>query len=284
MKLGRGTFSKVYLAKEQKTQKEVAAKCIECEQHHINSFPAKLPSEHRNILCIYSHQTIDSQQEDGDVKIWVFMPFCELGDLNKYSQKHPEEFGILKNKIYLMEQVACGIAFLHENNLVHSNIKPTKILLTRDVSESGGLNSITVKISDWGLSKHLNLTTQRFRAPELWKNVPGAEMKQEVDIFAAGLTFLAMIQPPFANGTLMPRIEGSDEKPEANPIGLTMHYHHLYNPDDNLDVVIDKDDDTSSEKLLKSLIRAATKYDPLQRLSADEMQRRLIQTMSSIET
>ncbi len=288
-KLGRGAFGKVFRA-QHKDGWEASAKKIECEQNQVEFMQEaelflKVPKDHRNIIDIYDvHRSTDegeNSEEEADVTIWIFMQLCEFGNLNKYSKTHPGAFGVLQNKIELMHQVADGLKYLHASNVVHRDIKPANILLSKDPASPG---RVVVKITDFGLCKFLdphdlttgmstNVGTQHFKAPEFWDrgNDGRVRYNKAIDNFAAGLTFLAMIQPPNANGRLIPRIEGPMQESErGNAIGQTLYYHKKYNQPPVV-VVQDNDDDPAELKALKEVIRKAIRMDIEERLSSHQM-------------
>ncbi len=295
-KLGRGAFGKVFRA-QHKDGWEAAAKQIECDQNQVDVMREaelflkdKVPKDHRNIIPIYDvHRSTDegenSEEEADDfsvnVTIWIFMQLCEYGDLNKYSKTHPGAFGVLQNKIGLMHQVADGLKYLHASKVVHRDIKPANILLSEDPASPG---RVVVKITDFGLCKFLdphdmttgmstNVGTQFFKAPEFWDRGHDGKVRynKAVDNFAAGLTFLAMIQPPNPNGQLIPRIEGPMQESErGNAIGQTIYYHQKYSQPAVV-IVQDNDDDPTELKALKEVIRKAIRTDPEERLSSPQM-------------
>ncbi len=291
-KLGRGAFGVVYRA-QHKDGWEAAAKRIDCDQNEMEAvreaqifLKDKVPKDHRNIISIYDVRCVN---DDDFPDVWIFMQLCEFGDLNKYSNQHPGAFGVLQNKIGLMHQVADGLKYLHASNVVHRDINPGHILLSEDPASPG---RVVVKITDFGVSKFLdphdettemssNVGTHHFKAPEFWDRGSDGVVRynKTVDNFAAGLTFLAMIQPPNPNGQLIPRIEGPIQDSErGNPIGQTLHYHKKYNQPPVV-VVQDNDDDSAELRAVKEVIRKAIRTDPEERLSSAQMYEELGQLL-----
>jgi len=61
--------------------------------------------------------------------------------------ENPSELQSPQSMVSLMQQSLKGLNFLHENNIVHRDIKPHNILINK---------LKTVKLSDMGLSKQLS--------------------------------------------------------------------------------------------------------------------------------
>ena len=131
--------------------------------------------------------------------MWIVMEFCDLGDLNEFFIKYHQKIDTTV-KLKMMRQIINGIAYLHQENIVHRNIKPSNVLL------KSSNDCVTVKLGDFGLCKFLdpddstsamssNVGTLRFKAPEFWDPGPGRiRYHRNVDVYALGLTFLAMVQ------------------------------------------------------------------------------------------
>ena len=146
--LGEGTFGCVYKGKRLNDNQPVAAKRL--KNYELNSDdPAvkndienvdKIP-KHRNLVNILHHEA-----ENGEY--WIFMEFCDLGDLRNYFRKNTPDMTF---KVHVMLESITGLCFLHENNIIHRDLKPQNILL-----QSQGEQPLPcVKITDFGLSKFL---------------------------------------------------------------------------------------------------------------------------------
>ena len=112
-----------------------------------------------------------------------------------------------------------GIGYLHDNNIIHWDIKPGNILIDNNSFPEP-------KLTDFDLSKYLNpdvetsvmsssVGTNAFKAPEFFNRIDGKlRYHRNVDIYAAGLTFLAMIQAPDHCRNLKPQMETPQDDPE----------------------------------------------------------------------
>lgn len=106
-----------------------------------------LPSRHPNILTLY--QILNDEEKE---KTYLIMEYAEKGQLVTINEE-TGVFTINKNyndKIYdeklikkWIKEVANGIKFLHDNNVVHGDIKPDNILIDKDGH---------CKLGDFGLS------------------------------------------------------------------------------------------------------------------------------------
>jgi serine/threonine protein kinase/tetratricopeptide (TPR) repeat protein len=111
----------------------------------------------------------------------------------------------VKLALEIATQVAAGLAAIHEEHLVHRDIKPTNIMLK--LKEEG---SVTAKIIDLGLAKALDESaseagismpgafagTPEFASPEQFAGV-GVDMRS--DLYSLGVTLWVMVtgQTPF---------------------------------------------------------------------------------------
>ena len=224
---------------------------------------------HENIIKVYDVKTWQDS-------IWIMMEFCDLGDLNTFFEKYHQNLDI-KGNVKIMGQISRGFAFLHRQNIVHRDIKPGNILL------KGEHDYVVIKLGDFGLSKFLdpddmtsamssNVGTQWFKAPEFWDKKPNERVRyhRNVDVYAAGLTFTAMLQAK-PGESLVPKIEGSLQSFESNmPIGLAA-FTRCQNRHNEIQVVVQHRNDTPLLSKLKSIIEAMTCFSPEARIAATEV-------------
>ena len=194
--------------------------------------------------------------------MWIVMELCDAGNLDEFFINYGAILKESEPKVKLMKQIINGIAFLHDKDIVHRDIKPGNILLKVTPERHA-----VVKIGDFGLSKILdpdcqtsamtsNVSTFPFKAPELWKKNRDERIHyhRNVDVYSAGFTFTAMLQAePYKK--LMPRVEGELNPHEKEiPIGLAaLHRETEGQPE----------------------IRKMTKVSPENRMSATEVESRI---------
>ena len=94
-------------------------------------------------------------------------------------------------------------------------------------------------------------------------------------MYAAGLTFTAMLQTISGAQSLVPKVEGSVEHSETlMPIGLAA-YSRMINKHPDVDIVETRKNDTELVVKIKQVIRGMTHVSPIQRLSASAVESKL---------
>ncbi len=276
--LGTGSFGIVHKAKDN-TDKEIAAKRIDFTSKTEKKFPQvardlqKLTSlSHVNIVRIF--EVLEEKST-----IWVFMELCDHGDLIDYLQGD-EASHLVSNsdKFKLMMDIAKGVEYLHSKNIIHRDIKPGNILIA-------GFPA-TAKLSDFDCSKFFeedynsslmssNVGTQAFKAPEFYlrTDTNKLEYHRNVDVYAMGLTFLAMIQN---HKFLIPKLETPNEAAEWHfpyTIGMLIAERKRYG-DTPLHVVKVVQEQFDGHKLwgdVRREILKMTHEEPSERASAAEV-------------
>ena len=186
----------VYKARDTKLDREVAIKFLpphlsadpEAVKRFVHEAKAASALNHSSIGVIHE---ID---ETDDGQTFIAMAYYEGGTLRERIDS-----GSLTNEeaVTVASQIASGLARAHEKGIVHRDIKPQNILLTRDGE---------AKIIDFGLAKLAGRTkltregstlgTAAYMSPE---QARGEEVDHRSDIFSLGTMLYEMLagEPPF---------------------------------------------------------------------------------------
>ena len=151
--IGRGQFGTVHKAIQDGTQTIMAAKQIIIgEQGRINTELRRMAESEIKIMeDLQSHSNIVKVHEHfiQDNVCWLFVEFCDLGNLSSYLRDNQSVE--LFEKIKIMHQSASAVAFMHNQNppIIHRDIKLDNIMMKRERGDD------VVKLTDFGLSKLL---------------------------------------------------------------------------------------------------------------------------------
>ena len=83
-----------------------------------------------------------------DTDLWIFMEYCSGGNLQKYLQENNTLS--VNEKIDIFLQILEGMVHLHENNIIHRDIKPTNIVVYKQAPGSAWM-----KLTNFDVSKFI---------------------------------------------------------------------------------------------------------------------------------
>ncbi|MBD5452573.1 MAG: Stk1 family PASTA domain-containing Ser/Thr kinase [Lachnospiraceae bacterium] len=197
-KIGTGGMSDVYKAKDQKLNRFVAIKVLKQEFSENRNFVSKFRVEaqaaaglmHPNIVNVY-----DVGEEDGIH--YIVMELVEGITLKKYIEKKSRLS--TKEAISIAIQVSMGMEAAHNNHIIHRDIKPQNIIISKEGK---------VKVTDFGIAKAASSNTitsnvmgsVHYTSPE---QARGGFSDEKSDIYSLGITMFEMLagRVPFNGDT-----------------------------------------------------------------------------------
>jgi len=196
--LGQGAMGVVYKAMDPLIDREVAIKTInlslameereEYEGRFYQEAKAAGRLSHPNIVTIYD------VGRSGDIA-YIAMEYLrgrELRDILNETRLLP-----ISETLDIVTQVGQGLAYAHEHDIVHRDVKPSNVMIASDCH---------VKITDFGIARMASaavrtqtgmvLGSPKYMSPE---QVLGKELDRRSDIFSLGVMLYEMLagQVPF---------------------------------------------------------------------------------------
>lgn len=187
-KIGTGGMSDVYKAKDHKLNRFVAVKVLKQEFSENANFVSKFRIEaqaaaglmHPNIVNVYD------VGEEGE-NHYIVMELVEGITLKKYIEKKARLS--VKEAVSIAIQVSMGIEAAHNNHIIHRDIKPQNIIISKEGK---------VKVTDFGIAKAATSNTitsnvmgsVHYTSPE---QARGGYSDEKSDIYSLGITMFEML-------------------------------------------------------------------------------------------
>jgi len=187
-KVGSGGMADVYKAKDHRLNRFVAIKILKQEYSNDAKFVTKFRVEAQSVAGL-SHPNIVNVFDvgDDDGLYYIVMELVEGITLKKFIEK--------KGKLDLKEatgigiQIAQGMEAAHENHIIHRDIKPQNIIISKEGK---------VKVTDFGIAKAATSNTitsnamgsVHYISPE---QARGGYSDEKSDIYSLGVTIYEML-------------------------------------------------------------------------------------------
>ncbi|XP_077969568.1 serine/threonine-protein kinase/endoribonuclease ire-1-like [Styela clava] len=182
---GYGVSSKVYSGRFD--ERPVAVKRInpslskfECEVETLRRL------DHRNIVrYLYT----DSDNEF----VYIVLERCDCS-LQDCLDKKMNTCGLLDDELDVLKQISAGLLYLHSKSILHRNIHPSNVLLTR----KDGI--VVVRLSDFGVVKNVEEDFSisasvmgeagNYFSPEVLRK---QKISKKSDVFSLGLVYFSVL-------------------------------------------------------------------------------------------
>jgi serine/threonine protein kinase len=178
----------LYLAFDPVTEREVALKVLRVDSADLRERflkEARLAArlQHPNIVTIYDVGAHEDQP-------FIAMEFIAGETLGQLVQRRAPL--ALSRRIALVEQVCVGLAYAHRHGIVHRDVKPANLMISRD---SGVLKVLDFGVAgrvdaDPGAQGQMLMGTPNYMSPE---QVIGNPADHRSDIFSVGLVLYELL-------------------------------------------------------------------------------------------
>ncbi|KAI1925870.1 negative regulator of the PHO system [Ophidiomyces ophidiicola] len=188
-KLGEGTYATVFKGRNRQTGEMVALKEIHLDSEEgtpstaIREISLMKELKHENIVSLYD--VIHTEN-----KLMLVFEYMDR-DLKKYMDIRGDRGQLdYATIVSFMQQLLRGIAFCHENRVLHRDLKPQNLLIN---------NKGHLKLADFGLARAFGIPVNTFsnEVVTLWYRAPDVLLgsrtyNTSIDIWSAGCIMAEM--------------------------------------------------------------------------------------------
>jgi tRNA A-37 threonylcarbamoyl transferase component Bud32/tetratricopeptide (TPR) repeat protein len=221
-KLGEGGMGAVYKARHITLNKVVAVKVMSSalmgEVHRkrfLREARAAAQLEHQNIVQVHDTGVAEGYN-------YIVMQFIDgqsiqkkINSNGKFDQK--QALGVIRD-------AADALGFAHKRHMIHRDIKPDNIMLTKDnivkVADFGLVKSTDIEKDLTGMSQSMLMGTPHYMSPEQFE---GKIIDNRTDIYSLGVTLYYMLtgQRPYDGTTPYQIMQGHLQQEFVDPSNLS---------------------------------------------------------------
>jgi eukaryotic-like serine/threonine-protein kinase len=199
--LGTGGMAFVYRARDVVLDRDVAIKVLRKDYSDNEEFQNQFRLEARSAANL-SHPNIVTVHDFGfaDGLLYIVMEHIPGKDLKQLIRERGR-FSV-QDGIPLMVQACAGIGYAHRAGLVHCDVKPHNMLVSKDMR---------LKVTDFGIARALASFTPSERTDVVWgsplyfapEQAAGEPPTPASDVYSLGIVMYELLSgtPPFTAGT-----------------------------------------------------------------------------------
>ena len=189
--LADGGMATVYVALDQRLDREVAVKVMRADLAKDESFVSKFRREARSAAKL-SHPNVVAVYDQGEDDGHVFLAMELVNGLTLRQVMESEGPLTPRAALDIIDPVLQALGAAHSAGLIHRDVKPENVILRNDG---------TVKVADFGLARAIAASTSTAQTGALLGTVAYLSPEQvergiadaRSDVYAAGLLFFEML-------------------------------------------------------------------------------------------
>ncbi|XP_065184611.1 serine/threonine-protein kinase PLK1-like [Sycon ciliatum] len=198
--LGRGGFAKCYELTDQETNQVYAGKIVDktslTKQHHRDKLTMEI-KVHRSVKHQHIVDFVDCFEDSNNV--YIILELCRsksMKELHKRRKTLTEP-----ETRYFMKQIISALVYLHEQKIIHRDVKLGNLFLNEDLEIKMGDFGLATVLDYDGEKKKTVCGTPNYTAPEI---ITKKGHSFEVDVWSLGCIMYTLLigNPPFVGTTL----------------------------------------------------------------------------------
>jgi tetratricopeptide (TPR) repeat protein len=216
--LGEGGRKKAYLVHDKVLDRDVVFALIKTEK--LDDITRLRVSREAQVMGrLGDHPNIMTIHDMGDEKgqPYIVLPLMHRGDVESLIEKAAERRLPIEQAVDIAKGVCRGLEYAHARGIIHRDIKPGNVWLSRDG---------TPKVGDFGLALALDLSrltnegmmvgTYYYMPPE---QAMGGEITVKADLYSLGALLYEMVtgRPPFLGDDMVAVIGQHINTPPVSP-------------------------------------------------------------------
>lgn len=199
-KLGKGAFGTVWLATKKAEKRQYALKIMYPKPEFEESFKLSLTLKYPTLMNCYSvfFEKLNFQGKTSAMRMITVLEYIDgvslfhaVNGIKDTNNSLVLENIKRKELSYYLPDIANGLKYIHTHKMIHRDIKPDNILITKDNK---------VKIIDYDFLTEMKPTLRRkigtpyYLAPEIYE---GRYYDEKVDLWALGVTIYYCLTTEF---------------------------------------------------------------------------------------